>query len=72
MFIELGDNLINLYEVLSVRPYGEKCTDLYFKGKDKGLLIYLPYQEALKIIKAALEPPVEAVEFGGLKDVKPE
>lgn len=71
MFIELGDNLINLAEVLCLRPYGEKCTDLYFKGKDKGLLIYLPYQEALKIIKAALEPK-EAVDFGGLEDVKPE
>lgn len=71
MFIELGDNLINLAEVLCVRPYREKYTDIFFKGKENSLLIYMPYQEALKIIKAALEP-IEAVEFGGLKDVKPQ
>ena len=68
MFIELEDNLINLAEVLCVRPYSEKCIDIYFKGKENSLLVYMSYQEALKIIKAALEP-IEAVEFGGLKDV---
>lgn len=83
MFVELGNNLINLAEILCLRPYGEKCTDIYFKGKENSLLVYMSYQEALKIIKAALAPveadidkalqdDLRALELGGLEDVKPQ
>ena len=74
MFIELGDMLVNIAEIAYIKPArgNEDYCLVGFKNNVNGFVLSISYQEALKIVKAALEPPKEAVEFGGLKDVKPE